>query len=94
MCLCLPSEAKYEDVQTHGIYADFSLGARVYQDVEEALKEFEIGILGTTLKLGRSMRWSLNYNHGFFMARACSAGVKGLVLLSIYSASSFDNNMF
>ncbi len=46
MYKCGISEAQYEDIQTHGIYADFSLGSKVYQDVEEALKEFEIGILG------------------------------------------------
>jgi len=43
---CVCTEAQYEDIQTLGIYADFSLGAKVYQDVQEALKEFEIGILG------------------------------------------------
>ena len=40
------SEARYEGIHTCGIYADFSLGARVYQDVEDTLKQMEIGILG------------------------------------------------
>ena len=39
------TETQY-DVQTCGIYADFSLGAKVYQDVEDTLKDFEVGILG------------------------------------------------
>lgn len=39
------SETEY-NVQILGIYADFSLGAKVYQDVEDTLKGIEIGILG------------------------------------------------
>lgn len=38
-------ESQY-NVMTYGIYADFSLGAKVYQDVEDTLKDLEIGILG------------------------------------------------
>lgn len=45
LCSDLLVESQY-DVQTCGIYADFSLGAKVYQDVEDTLKEFEVGILG------------------------------------------------
>ncbi len=33
-------------MQTYGIYADFSLGTKIYQDVEDTLKDLEIGILG------------------------------------------------
>lgn len=39
------AESKY-DVLTYGIYADFSLGPKIYQDVEGTLKDLEIGILG------------------------------------------------
>ena len=34
-------------VQAYGIHADFSLGAHVFQEIEEALTGYEIGILGT-----------------------------------------------
>ena len=33
-------------MQTYGIYADFSLGGKVYQDVEDTLKDLDVGILG------------------------------------------------
>ena len=33
-------------VQAYGIHADFSLGTRVFQEIEEALQGYEIGILG------------------------------------------------
>ena len=33
-------------MQTIGIFADFAIGAKVYQDVEETLKDLEVGILG------------------------------------------------
>ena len=39
------TETEY-NVQILGIFADFSLGAKVYQDVEDTLKDLEIGILG------------------------------------------------
>lgn len=38
-------------MQTLGIYADFSLGHKVYQDVEDTLKDLEIGILGNPSRL-------------------------------------------
>ena len=46
----LSPESEY-NVQTYGIYADFSLGARIYQDVEDTLKDLEIGILGKLLSV-------------------------------------------
>ncbi len=46
VCRRIPIAESQYDVQTYGIYADFSLGAKVYQDVEDTLKDLEIGILG------------------------------------------------
>lgn len=48
------------DVQTYGIYADFSLGAKVYQDVEDTLKDLEIGILVNNV--------SIRYDHPQYFA--------------------------
>lgn len=42
------AESRY-NVLTYGIYADFSLGAKVYQDVEDTLKDLEIGVLGESV---------------------------------------------
>jgi hypothetical protein len=47
--ILLPTAESQYDVQTYGIYADFSLGAKVYQDVEDTLKDLEVGILGEQL---------------------------------------------
>lgn len=38
-------ESEYS-VQAYGIHADFSLGTHVFQEIEEALAGYEIGILG------------------------------------------------
>ena len=45
----LPLESTYS-VQAYGIHADFSLGARVFMEIEEALAGYEIGILGTEIR--------------------------------------------
>ena len=57
--IIFPSETTYS-VQAYGIHADFSLGARVFVEIEEALAGYEIGILGTLkVKLG-----SQNFDFG------------------------------
>ena len=39
------SESEY-GVEAYGIHADFSLGRHVYQEIDDALQGFEVGILG------------------------------------------------
>ncbi len=42
------SESVYA-VQAYGIHADYSLGTHVFQEIEEALTGYEIGILGEVM---------------------------------------------
>ena len=34
------------NVVVYGIHADFSLGAKVFQEIHDVLHEFEVGVLG------------------------------------------------
>ena len=38
-------------MQAYGIHADFTLGSRVFQEIEDALQGYEIGILGTVCRM-------------------------------------------
>ena len=53
LCIFLvfsPSESEHS-VQAYGIHADFSLGRHVYQEIDDALLGYEIGLLGDFTEL-------------------------------------------
>jgi len=47
----LASAESLYSVQAYGIHADFSLGSRVFQEIEDALQGYEIGILGMVSRM-------------------------------------------
>ena len=53
--ICCSAESQYS-VQALGIHADFGLGRPVFQDIEDALQGYEIGILGEGVEQHLSKR--------------------------------------